>query len=94
MSTTELVLNMLAETAAKDISHAVKPDGIEQNKSVAQRGGRIAGNARRELEEELGHSVITSQNAIQLNHIVEAMIETSAKTSEQDKSSNGEENGQ
>ena len=94
MSTTELVLNMLAETAAKDISHAVKPDGIEQNKSVAQRGGRIAGNARREWEEELGHCVITSQNAIQLNHIVEAMIETSAKTSEQDKSSNGEENGQ
>lgn len=91
MSTTELVLNMLAETAAKDISHAVKPDGIEQNKSVAQRGGRIAGNARRELEEEVGHSVITSQNAIQLNHIVEAMIETSAKTSEQDKSSNGDQ---
>jgi hypothetical protein len=50
---------------------------------VANRGGKIAGNARKELEEELGHSVITSKNAMQLNHVVEAMIETSISVSEE-----------
>jgi len=83
MSTTELILNMLAETATKEISQVTKPEGLEQNQRVANRGGKIAGNARRELEEELGHSVITSKNAAQLNHVVEAMIETSASISEE-----------
>lgn len=77
MSTTELVLNMLAETATKEISQNIKPNGFEQNKSIANRGGKIAGNARKELEDELGHSVISSKNAIQLNHMIEAMLETS-----------------
>lgn len=78
MSTTELVLNMLAETATKDISRQEQPQGFEENRTVAKRGGRIAGNARRDLEQELGRPVITAQNAAQLNHMVTAMIETSA----------------
>ena len=78
MSTTELVLNMLAETATKDISRKEQPQGFDESRTVAKRGGRIAGNARRDLEQELGHPVITAQNAAQLNHMVTAMIETSA----------------
>ena len=78
MSTTELVLNMLAETATKDISRQEQPQGFEESRTVAKRGGRIAGNARRDLEQELGRPVITAQNAAQLNHMVTAMIETSA----------------
>lgn len=58
------------------------PKDFEENKGVANRGGNIAGNARKALEEELGHSVITSENAMQLNHVVEAMIEASAGLSE------------
>ena len=77
MSTTELVLNMLAETATKEISQSVEPSDFEQNKSVARRGGNIAGNARKELEQELGHSVITAQNALALNHVIASMIEAS-----------------
>lgn len=42
---------------------------------MAQRGGRIAGNARRELEQEIGAPVITSQNAAQLNQVVTHLIE-------------------
>ena len=42
MSTTELVLNMLAETATKDISKVTKPSGFEENKQVAKRGGSVA----------------------------------------------------
>ncbi len=85
MSTTELVLNMLAETATKEISQASMPTDFEQNMVVAKRGGKIAGNARKELEEVLGYSVISSQNAIQLNHMIEGMKETNSTPSKEPK---------
>ena len=75
MSTTELILNMLAETATKDISERTKPETFEENRTVAKRGGTIAGNARKELEEEIGGSVITSKNAAELNDVVVNLIE-------------------
>jgi len=75
MSTTELILNMLAETATKDISERTKPETFEENCNVAKRGGKIAGNARKELEEEIGSSVITSKNATELNNVVVNLIE-------------------
>lgn len=75
MSTTELVLNMLAETATTDISKAEQPQSFAENKKVAGRGGKIAGIARTALEEEIGETVITSQNAVQLNSVVVDMIE-------------------
>lgn len=78
MSTTELVLNMLAETSTKDISKAEKPETFEENVSVAKAGGGIAGIARKALEERIGKSVITSENAVQLNAVVSDMIESSA----------------
>ena len=79
MSTTEIILNMLAETATKDISARTKPETFAESKKVAKRGGSIAGNARRELEEELGESVITPKNATQLNTIVTGLIEATAE---------------
>ena len=82
MSTTEIILNMLAETATKDISARTKPETFAESKKVAKRGGSIAGNARRELEEELGESVITSKNATQLNTIVTELIEATAEEGE------------
>lgn len=83
MSTTELVLNMLAETSTKDISKAEKPETFEENVSVAKAGGGIAGIARKVLEERIGKSVITSENAVQLNAIVSGMIESSAAVAEE-----------
>ncbi len=80
MSTTELTLNQLAEVATKELSQKEKPQGFNANKNIARRGGTIAGNARRDLEKELGHSLITSKNAEQLNHVVTQMIEASAST--------------
>lgn len=79
MSTTEIILNMLAETATKDISAQSKPETFEQNRAVAKRGGKIAGNARKELEDEIGAPVITSKNAKELNAVVTEAIETIAK---------------
>lgn len=67
MTQTELVLNMLAETATKDISYEDEPYGFDENKQVAQRGGNVAGIARRALEQETKKSVITSKNARELN---------------------------
>lgn len=79
MSTTELVLNMLAETATKDISQQSQPTGLDESKIVAQRGGRIAGNARKELEKEIGAPIVTTKNASQLNHVVTELLESAVQ---------------
>ena len=83
MTTTEIILNMLAETATKNISQAENPQTFEQNQSVARRGGRIAGNARRELETEIGHSVISEKDATQINTVVTNLIEDVSKSTEE-----------
>ena len=85
MSTTEIILNMLAETATKDISKQAQPQSFEENQQVARRGGKIAGNARKELEQETGQPVITASNATQLNAIVTVLIADSLQTEETQK---------
>lgn len=80
MTTTEIILNMLAETATKNISQAENPETFEENQSVARRGGRIAGNARKELEAEIGHSVISKKDATQINTVVTNLIEDVSKS--------------
>lgn len=70
MTTTELILNMLAETATKDIVGSTNPQGLEENKNVARKGGRIAGNARKEIEKETGSPVITSKNSIDFGKLI------------------------
>lgn len=84
MSDTELVLNMLAEVSTTEISKAEKPKTFEENRMAAKKGGNIAGNARRGLEQELGESVITSKNASQLNEVVTNMIEGVVSAEEDD----------
>ena len=78
MSDLELVLNMLAEASTTSISRAERPEGLEENRKVAQRGGRIAGNARRELEQETGTPVVTAENAQTLQQLVTGAVEDSA----------------
>ena len=70
MTTTELILNMLAETATKDIANSSNPEGLEENKEVCRRGGSIAGNARKEIEEETGKAVITRKNALDFGNVI------------------------
>lgn len=74
MSTTELILNMLAETATKDIAEATNPQGVEENKQVAQDGGSIAGDARKSIEARTGKPVITSKNAIDLGRLISDVV--------------------
>ena len=78
MSDLELVLNMLAEASTTSISRAERPEGLEENRKVARRGGRIAGNARRELEQETGTPVVTAENAQTLQQLVTGAVEDSA----------------
>ena len=85
MSTTELTLNQLAEVATRELSQQAQPEGFEANKRVAQAGGSVAGNARKDLEQRLGRPIITKQNAAQLNHVVTQMIEASIEAADEGK---------
>ena len=75
MSTLELVLNMLAEATTTELSKAHNPQTFEENREIAKRGGKYAGNARKEIEADTGKPVITSKNATELNQIVTDLIE-------------------
>lgn len=63
MSNTELVLNMLAEVSTTEISQAENPVGFEESKIVANKGGSIVGNARKDLEHQIHKKVISKSNA-------------------------------
>ena len=78
MSTTEIVLNMLAEVSTTEISKTQQPQSFEENRTVAKQGGKIASDARINLEKATGKSVITSKNAAQLNSVVTDVIESIA----------------
>ena len=79
MTTTELVLNMLAETSTTDISKVEQPQSFSENMDVARKGGEVAGIARKALEERTGKPVITAKNASQLNAIVTGLLEDAAE---------------
>ncbi len=70
MSTMEIVLNMLAEATTTELTKAQNPQGLAENREVAKAGGTVAGNARKDIENRTGKSVITSKNAAQLNELV------------------------
>ena len=63
MTNTELILNMLAESAATDLSREQNPKGFNQSAKVAKKGGSVAKAARQKLESQLGHSVISPAKA-------------------------------
>ena len=63
MTNTELILNMLAESAATDLSKEQSPKGFNQSAKIAKKGGSVAKAARQKLESQLGHSVISPTKA-------------------------------
>jgi len=62
MTDLELIFTMLGEKVTTEISKKEKPDTFDKSKTVARRGGRVAGTARKETEKELGRSIVTNQN--------------------------------
>ena len=83
MTTTEIILNMLAETATKEISKQEDPSSFDENR-------KIAGNARKDLEKEIGHSVISEKNAseihaTEINSVVTNLMEETSQITNNDK---------
>jgi len=62
MTDLELIFSMLGEASTTKVTRAKNAKGFIENKEAAQIGGRIAGNALKELEKESGEKVITSEN--------------------------------
>jgi len=72
MSNLELVLNMLAEASTTEISKKQQPQGLDENKQVAQKGGNAAKQARLEIEKQTGESIVSSSNAKALGNQVDS----------------------
>ena len=85
MTTLELVLNMLAEATTTEISKQKAPGGLRENVEVARSGGKVAGDARKAIEQQTGVPVITSKNAAQLNQVVTSLIEATDEIASKDK---------
>ena len=62
MTDLELIFTMLGERVTTEISKKEKSAKMPANKKVAQRGGKVAGNAKKETENELGRSIISNEN--------------------------------
>ena len=67
MTNLELVLNMLAEATTTEISKDKKPETFEQSRQIARKGGSVAGNTRKEIEQNIGKKVVTRLNAKSLD---------------------------
>ncbi|MBT3300599.1 MAG: hypothetical protein HN386_07990, partial [Candidatus Marinimicrobia bacterium] len=63
MSNLELVLNMLGEVSTTEISKENKPQGLDENKTVAYKGGGVAKKAKQEIEKQTGKPVLTEKSA-------------------------------
>lgn len=61
MSTLELTLNQLAEATTTELTKTHNPQGFSENESITRQGGKIAGDARKAIEEKTGRSIITSK---------------------------------
>ena len=71
MTTMELALNMLAEATTAEISRAENPKGFAASAKVAQRGGKIVGDTRKQIEAQTGKSIVTSEKASDYIHPIE-----------------------
>ena len=70
MTTLEIVLNMLAEATTTELTKIANPQGLEENRKVAKEGGSVAGNARKEIEQRSGRSVVTPKNAATMSKLI------------------------
>lgn len=75
MSDVEVALADLGEIATREIAKRKNPKGLNENVDVARRGGKIVGNARKNLEQELGESVVTNAKALNYQYVDKKEIE-------------------
>jgi hypothetical protein len=75
MTNLELALNTLAEATTTEISKQHKPKTLDENRKIAARGGSIVGKTRKEIEANIGKSIVTPLNAKTLDSLPEASSE-------------------
>jgi len=75
MTNLELALNTLAEATTTEISKEHKPKTLAENRKVAARGGSIVGKTRKEIEANIGKSIVTPLNAKTLDSLPESTNE-------------------
>ena len=75
MTDIEVALADLGELATREIAKKKNPKGLNENIDIARRGGKIAGNARKDLEQEIGESVVTNNNSLNYEYIDKKEIE-------------------
>jgi len=84
MTDLELIFSQLSEAATTEITRNIDAQGVDENKDAAQRGGKIAGDARRSLESQTGRAVSTRDN---YKHLTESKkrktLQNSDKSQEQ-----------
>ena len=76
MSDLEVALADLGEIATREIAKKQKPYGLEQNKKVARLGGHAAKTARKDIEKNLGESIVTNKNKLNYEYVDEKLIDT------------------
>ena len=69
MSDIEVALTDLGKLATRELAKEHKPYGLEENRKIAKRGGKIAKNTRDNLEEELGRTIISNKNALNYKYL-------------------------
>ncbi|MCX5814350.1 MAG: Bro-N domain-containing protein [Proteobacteria bacterium] len=67
MTDLELIFSMLGEAATTEITKTQDAQGFDENRTAAKKGGRIAGDARQELEKETKKKVVTSENYLAIS---------------------------
>ena len=68
MDDLELIFTMLGERVTTEISQKEKPETFQENKNVAKRGGKVAGDARKNTEKELGRSITSDKNNLDVGN--------------------------
>ncbi|MBN2591671.1 MAG: Bro-N domain-containing protein [Sedimentisphaerales bacterium] len=71
MTDLELIFSMLGEASTSQITKIEHPEGFIENKSVAKRGGNVAGTARKKLEQETRQKVVSRKNYLPKQNIKE-----------------------
>lgn len=66
MSNLELILNMLAEATTTELSREKNPRGYQESAEIAQQGGEIAGETRKQIEEKTGKPICTPERGVSL----------------------------
>lgn len=79
MDRLEVILTDLSEETAKRLAIKQKPQGLEENKTVARLGGHAAKMAREDIEKNLGETIVTEQNQLDYKYLEEKYLDTSRK---------------